>query len=139
MLICKKNSSDNCMCCSHSKYHTKSQCKKFPAYRTYCDGKIGCREVLPERCKGCEFLIKNTYCLLSEEVCEKVDCLKGKVTIEHIILILNEILPHIFSNRSHDMTSVASALIRYPNYSLSTKDFISIRSTSGGRNETTKT
>lgn len=126
MLVCKPKDKENCtIWCAHHGYHTVAQCKKIPVCRTKCGRTNGmCHEVLPKHCRKCEFLQNKHFCLLSRENCEDIkSCIKGKLRVEDIILILNEIIPHVFTDPSLDAT-MAAAGVKYPNYRLTTKNFL---------------
>src|SRR4030042_6255675 len=137
MLKCNGKRTDKCTWCSHASYHTKKKHKWRDDYKNFdgtpmkqvkhCDRKtVTCTE-RQKNCEGCEFLERGFVCALSTEPSDLNPCLKGKVTIEDLVLLFNRILPIVFAEGSRDHTNVASALMKYPRYDLSTKSFTRIK------------
>lgn len=132
MLKCNGEKTDKCTWCTHSQYHTKHKCKWRTDYKNFdgskmkqvkhCDLPCKCTERNSD-CEGCNFLEDGYICKLST-IQADAGCLKGKITIEDLVLIMNEILPYIFADGSNDMTNIASALMKYPRHDLSVNNFL---------------
>jgi hypothetical protein len=117
---------EKCCYCKHRYYHKSYECiDKWPMNRCCEEIDKVCEGVSDfDKCHKCEYFEKKDYgCDLTNSSPES-GCIKGKFTVDDLIILFNRILPHVFAEGSNDMTNIGSAMLKYPNYRITAEKMI---------------